>query len=245
MKLIVVEDYAALSQAAADWVVTQIAAKPEAIAVFPTGNTPIGLYDVLRQRREAGQVDASGLQVRLLDEYADLAPEDPYTFANWLTRKFLQPMAIPPAQLVTLPRKSPQIAVDCARYDAELAAAGGLDFAVLGLGPNGHLGYNDPPAADDAPTRLLNLSDSSIETSVDYFDGDRARVPHQAITLGMAPLLAARQLLLIVSGAGKRTILHQSLSGPITPEVPASYLQQVADKVTVIADRAAYGAKEQ
>jgi glucosamine-6-phosphate deaminase len=242
MNLIVVEDYAALSQAAADWVVGQIANNPKAVAVFPTGSTPLGLYEELSQRRAVGRVDASGLQVRLLDEYADLPPEDPYTFANWLTRKFLQPMGISPAQLVLLPRNSPQIAADCARYDAELAAAGGLDFAVLGLGPNGHLGYNDPPAAGDEPTRLLNLSESSIETAVGYFDGDRARVPHQAITMGMAPLLAARQILLIVSGAGKRTILQQALSGPITPEVPASYLQQVADKVTVIADRAAYGA---
>ncbi len=242
MNLIVVEDYATLSQAAADWVVGQIANNPKAVAVFPTGSTPLGLYEELSQRRAVGQVDASGLQVRLLDEYADLPPEDPYTFANWLTRKFLQPMGISPAQLVLLPRNSPQIAADCARYDAELIAAGGLDFAVLGLGPNGHLGYNDPPAAGDEPTRLLNLSESSIETAVGYFDGDRARVPHQAITMGMAPLLAARQILLIVSGAGKRTILQQALSGPITPEVPASYLQQVADKVTVIADRAAYGA---
>jgi glucosamine-6-phosphate deaminase len=127
----------------------------------------------------------------------------------------------------------------CRRYHETLVAAGGLDLAILGLGPNGHIGYNDPPADATATTRVLNLSESSLATCAREWGGRDQLLP-QALTIGMDLLLAARQKLLIVSGAHKREILQQSLYGAVSPEVPASYLQQ-ADNVTVIADEAAAG----
>jgi glucosamine-6-phosphate deaminase len=240
MQLLIVDDYAALSTAAADWVAAQLQAKPDAVAVFPTGNTPVGLYQELSRRFQAGEIDPTQLQLFLLDEYVGLGPDDPRTLYGWLEGAFLRPLAIRADQVVRLPSQTDDPAAACRAYDAALAAAGGLDVAVLGLGPNGHLGYNDPPAAGDAPTRILTLTDSSLDGAASYFGG-RDRVPRQAITLGMPQLLSARQILLVFSGASKREILHQALRGPITPEVPASYLQTV-DNVTVIADRAAWPA---
>ncbi|HMN30533.1 MAG TPA: glucosamine-6-phosphate deaminase [Caldilineaceae bacterium] len=237
MQLIVLDDYEQLSAAAADWVVAQITAKPDAAAVFPTGNSPLGLYRELTGRHQRGEFDASRLRIFLLDEYVGLTPDDPRTLYGWLEKALLMPLAISPRQVHRLPSGKIDAAV-CQAYDNAIRAAGGLDFAVLGLGPNGHLGYNDPPAAGDAPTRVLTLTDSSLDGAAGYFGG-RERVPRQAVTLGMQPLLAARQILLIVSGAQKREILRQALKGPVTPAVPASYLQETAN-VTVLADRAAW-----
>jgi glucosamine-6-phosphate deaminase len=260
MKVIVTPNYAAMSQAAADFVAAAVAAKPDAAVVFPTGNTPVGLYKVLAAARRNGVFDPSRLRIFQLDEYWGLPAGDPRSLYAWFTEAFLTPLGIPEASLVRLPADGSwrmadggwqladshqptairhQLLAACQAYYAALAAAGGLDQAVLGLGPNGHLGYNDPPAASDAPTRLLTLSDSSLDSAARYFGG-RDRVPRQAITMGMAQLLAARQILLIVSGKQKQEILRQALQGPVTPEVPASYLQQ-APNVTVIADRDASG----
>ncbi len=116
------------------------------------------------------------------------------------------------------------------------------DLAMLGLGPNGHIGFNDPPAPSDAPTRVLDLSESSIETGIKTW-GSRDATPKQAISAGMAQLLGAKETLLMVSGAHKRNILQQSLKGPLTPNVPASYLQQISN-FTVIADQAAWSDRE-
>jgi glucosamine-6-phosphate deaminase len=238
MKLVVTEDYAAMSRAAADWVAQQVKAKPDAVAVFPTGNSPVGLYEELARRHKAGAFDASRLHLFQLDEYLGLAADDPYSLYQWFYRAFVEPLDVPEGNLVRLAADAPNIEQICYAYDEQIAAAGGFDFAVLGLGPNGHLGYNEPPANSDALTRIVTLTESSIEGAVGYF-GSRARVPSQAVTLGMAPLLAARQILLIVNGAHKHDILRRSLTGPITPDAPASYLQKHPD-LTVIADRAAW-----
>jgi glucosamine-6-phosphate deaminase len=238
MNLLVTDDYAAMSRAAADWVVRAVAANPAAAAVFPTGNSPLGLYEELVQRHQQGAFDPGQLRIFLLDEYLGLTSDDPRSLYRWLDKAFLTPLGIRADQTVPLPATADDLTAAARAFDDAITAAGGLDIAVLGLGPNGHLGYNDPPAAGDAPTRVLNLAEESLATAAQYFGG-REFVPRQAMTMGMAPLLAARQILLIVSGAHKRAILHQALRGPVTPEVPASYLQQAAN-VTVIADRAAW-----
>lgn len=238
MNLIITSDYVAMSQAAADFVTTTVAVNPTAAAVFPTGNTPIGLYQELSRRRAQGRFDPSQLRIFQLDEYLGIGPDDPRSLFGWFHQAFLAPLGLPASQVTPLVGDAPDPDGACRAFDQALAAAGGLDLAVLGLGPNGHIGYNEPPAAGDAPTRVLTLTESSLASAASYFGG-REQVPLQALSMGMAPLLTARQILLIVSGVAKREILQRVLRGPITPEVPASYLQQ-ATNVTVIADRAAW-----
>ncbi len=240
MKLFVTENYEAMSLAAADYMTAFVAAKPDAVVTLATGNSPIGLYRELAARRQAGRFDATRLRIFQLDAYLGIGPDDPRSLYAWLEREFLSPMGVPAANVVRLPGNTAYPDLICHAYDQALAAVGGYDLAFLGLGPNGHLGYNDPPAAADAPTRILNLTPESLDGAAQYFGG-RQHVPPQAITAGMVHLLAAKQILLIVSGAHKRDILARALNGPMTPDVPASYLQQ-AQNVTIIADRAAWPA---
>ena len=234
-----VEDYEALSHAGAEVVAGLIARKPDAALVLATGDSPMRMYQLLAERVQRGELDVSRLRLFQLDEYWGLRPDDDRSLYGWMRRAILDPWGIADSQLVRLRGDAPSPEAACRAYDEAVAAAGGFDLAVLGLGPNGHLGYNEPPAHPDSPTRLVTLTESSLETGARYW-GSRDRVPRQALTAGLASLLAARQIVLLVSGAHKRKILDATLNGPITPDVPASLLR-LAQNVTVIADRAAAG----
>jgi glucosamine-6-phosphate deaminase len=146
-------------------------------------------------------------------------------------------MQIPDINVVRLPGDAPDPKAVCAAYERAVEAAGGIDLAVLGLGPNGHLGFNEPPSDPRSPTRIVDLTEESVESNARYWGG-RERVPRQALTAGMSVMLAARHILLVASGERKADILQRALQGPVTAAVPASYLQQ-APHVTVIADHAA------
>lgn len=237
MKVIVVADYEALSRAGADLVAAAIAANPAANLVVATGETPMGLYRELARRHRDGLLDTSSLRVFQLDAYLGLAPDDRRSLYRWMRESFLDPLGIPPERVVRLPGAAADPLAACRAYEDALRQAGGLDLSILGLGPNGHLGFNEPPADPRSPTRVVDLTEESLESNARYWGG-RDQVPSRALTAGMGVLLAARQTLLVVAGERKRPILRRVLDGPPTPDVPASFLARAAG-VTVIADRAA------
>ena len=229
-------DYASLSRTGAAWVAERIREKPDLNLLAATGNTPLGLYEGLAARYRAGELDPSRLCVFQLDEYLGVGDEDPRSLYGWLARALLRPLDIRAAQVVRLPGDG-NAKETCRRYDEAVQAVSGLDLAVLGLGPNGHLGFNEPPSDAHAKTRVLSLTEASLASSAGYW-GDMA-VPTEAITAGMDVILGAKRILLVVSGAHKREVLRRALHGPVTPELPASYLRAGAS-VTVLTDRAAY-----
>lgn len=239
MRLILTEDYEALCRSGADFLAGVIAAKPDAAVVFPTGETPMGIYRELAERRRRGEIDATRLRVFQLDEYLGIPPDDHRSLFRWMESALISPLGIPMTNVVRLSVNSSDPEAACQAYDEAVRAVGGLDLSVLGLGPNGHLGFNEPPSKPDSTTRVVELTEESIYSNARYW-GARDRVPRRAITAGMDVLLSARQVLLVVSGEHKRDILHRALEGPVTPDVPASYLQLVPD-VTVLADRVAWG----
>jgi glucosamine-6-phosphate deaminase len=238
VNLIIVEDHEALSRRGADWLAEAIEAKPEASIVVATGDTPMGVYRELAECRARGLVETSRLRIFQLDAYLGLAPDDRRSLFGWMRRSFLEPLGIPDGNVVRLAGDTADPWEACRAYDATARALGGFDLSVLGLGPNGHLGFNEPPSPPDAPTRVVHLTPESVASNARYWGGEN-QVPRQALTCGMDLLLSARRTLLLVSGAHKHEILHRTVAGPQTPEVPASYLQS-APEVTVLADRAAW-----
>jgi glucosamine-6-phosphate deaminase len=235
----IVDDYEAVSLAAADLIASAIAARPDAAVVVATGNTPMGASQELARRQAQGQLDASRLRIFQLDAYLGLAPDDRRSLYGWMLRSFIGPLGIPEQHVVRLPGDAPDPQAACRSYERAVQAAGGFDLSILGLGPNGHLGFNEPPCGPADLTRLVDLTPESVVSNGPYWGGEE-HVPRQALTCGMDLLLAARQTVLIVSGAHKRAILRRTVAPPPTPEVPASFLQQAAG-VTVVADRAAWG----
>ncbi|WP_415784295.1 glucosamine-6-phosphate deaminase [Deinococcus saxicola] len=219
-------DAEGLAQTAADFISAQVREKPDLSILVATGNTPMPAYAELARRVQAGEVDFSRATAVQLDEYLGVTDDDPRSLWDWMRRSFVKPLGI----TRTVRLKSP------AQFEAAVAELSGLDLAILGLGPNGHLGFNEPPSPPDASTRTLELTPASLESNAAYW-GELA-VPTGAITAGMDLILAARQTLLLVTGAHKRDILHAALDGPETPEVPASFLRRTA--LTVIADGAAW-----
>ena len=238
MRLIVVEDYDSLSRKGADLVSSVVSSRPAANTVLATGQTPVGLYRELHSEQEKGRVDLTKLRIFQLDEYLGLDSQDPRLLYNWMKREFLEPIGVPETNVVQLPSDPSDPEDVCREYEETISVAGGFDLAILGLGANGHLGFNEPPAYPDSPTRVVELSDDSIESNARYWDGHE-RVPLQALTVGMKELLAAKHILLVVSGVHKHTAIRRVIEGPITAHLPASYLQQ-RPNVTILADQEAW-----
>jgi glucosamine-6-phosphate deaminase len=236
-KLVVVADTAAVGRAAADVVAATVGRAPEAAIAVPTGSTPLPMFEELIDRVRRGDLDLSRIQLFCLDEYVGVAPSEPNSLTGWLARVFLNPAGIPPEHVHTLPSTDPDLDGAPLRYEQALAAHGGLELAVLGLGGNGHIAYNEPGSPADSRTRVLTLTPESVAQAAGYFEG--RTVPTQAMTVGVGTLLEAREIVLIVTGAAKAGVLRRTLDEPMTAEVPASWLRLAGDRVTVIADEAA------
>jgi len=239
--VVVLEDYQVLSAAAAELVAEQLAAKPDAAVVVATGETPMGLYGELARRKEVGSLDASALRVFQLDEYLGIGADDPRSLFGWMVRGFLDPLGIPRDRAVRLPNDG-NVERGCAVFDREVDEAGGFDLAILGVGPNGHIGFNEPPSDADAPTREVALADETVRSNARYWGGPE-RVPLRAVTVGMRQLLGSRHIVLLASGRRKRHIVDRMLHGPVTPDVPASFLRR-AERATVVLDRDAARGRE-
>jgi glucosamine-6-phosphate deaminase len=215
-------------------------ARPRATLLPALGHSALGVYATLGGMRRDAAFDASGLTLVQLDEYAGIAADDRRSLFGWLLRDVAGPLDVPAERIIRLHGDAADAVAACRAYDAAVAAAGGVDVAVLGLGPNGHLGFNEPPSGAEAPTRLVTLAEASLDSNGRYWGG-RAACPTTALTAGMDVLLAARRTLLVVSGGRKTGILRRLLSGPVEPALPASYLWTIAG-VTLLADTAAWPA---
>ena len=237
MNLVVAVDCPDFSRKAAGAVVDACAScGPAPLAVFPVGATPEGLFRELADRHRAA---LSGLHVAQLDEYLGLAATDHRLLATWLKRVFLDPLEIGTDRFIRFESQAADPERDASRVERMIRAHGGIDVAVLGLGPNGHIGFNEPGTPFDAPTRPVDLTEDSVSSNAGYW-GSRDAVPRRAMTLGMSTLGCADHVILLVSGARKRKILRRTLHGPVNPDVPATMLR-TRERVTVIADHCALG----
>ena len=236
MRLLEAADYDDLSRQAAGIVLAQVRTKPNSLLVLPTGNTPLGLFRELVGAARSGKADFTSARFVTLDEYAGIGRDDRRRLLLWLRRELFDPIGIADEAVIALdPMAEPT--AEAARVEAAITAAGGIDLAVVGLGPNGHIAFNEPGSRFDSRTRSIALTPESIRSNAAYW-GSEDEVPRAGLTLGLGTLRESRRLVLIASGAAKAGILADVLDGDVSPRVPATMLRLHPDSL-VIADRAA------
>lgn len=240
MKLFKATDYQDLSRKAADLLAAQVLLKPDCVLGLATGSTPIGAYQELVRKYEAGALDFSQVTTFNLDEYRGLTPSDPQSYAYFMHRNLFDHVNLRPGSTHLPDGLNPDPAAESARYEAAIRAAGGVDLQLLGMGHNGHIGFNEPCGEFPLDTHSVDLAESTIRANTRFFDSSD-QVPRQAYTMGIGTILRARRILIVVSGADKAEILKQAFYGPVTPQVPASVLQLHPD-VTLVADTDALSA---
>src|SRR5688572_12928397 len=237
-KFSIFRDASAASEAAADRVAATIANESDATIALPTGSTPLIMFDILAARAARGEIDFSGVHLFCLDEYVGVTPEDRVSLTRWLRDAFLQRVGLPAEHVHPLPSTADDLVAAASEFDQAIAARGGLDLAVLGLGPNGHIGYNEPGSRADSRTRVVTLTPESRSQAAAYWEG-AAEIPARAMTMGVATLLEAKQIVLLVTGAAKAKMLRRTLEEPMSADVPASWLRLGGPRLTIIADEAA------
>ena len=234
----VLPDAVAATKATADVIVATIRFKPDAAISVPTGSTPLGMFDELAARVARGEIDFSDVDIFCLDEYLGVSPEETGSLTRWLWDDFLHRIHMKPGQVHALPSTSNNPAAAAMRYEQAIAERGGLDLAVLGLGPNGHIGYNEPGSSADSRTRVITLTPESLEQASAYWEG-AVPIPSLAMTMGVGTLLESKQIVLLVTGEAKAEMLRRALEEPMTADVPASWLRLAGSRLTVIADQEA------
>jgi glucosamine-6-phosphate deaminase len=239
--LTVVPDAPAMSAMAAGIVADVVRTNPEAVISLPTGSTPLGMFDILAAYAARGEVDFSRIHLFCLDEYVGVTPDDPNSLTGWLRAAFIDRVGIAPDRLHALPATTPDLLVAAEEYEKALEKLGGLDLAVLGLGPNGHIAYNEPGSGVDTRTRAVKLTRESREQARAYWAG-QLPVPERALTIGVSTLLESKQIVLIVTGEAKADMLRRTLREPMSREVPASWLRLAGPRLRVIADEPAASA---
>jgi glucosamine-6-phosphate deaminase len=221
-----------LSIRAAALLLTTIRANPTAVIGLPTGRTPLGMYDRVVRECSREYHCFAGVTTFNLDEYAGLSRSHPGSYFRYMQQHLFDHVDIQPKNAHLPHGDAPDLAAECMRYEAEIRTAGGLDLTFLGLGRNGHIGFNEPGTPFDARTRVVELTQSTRHANADLFtDG---HVPTHAITMGIGTILESRAIVLLVSGSGKEEALARLKSGEITEQFPASALWK-HDNVTVLA----------
>lgn len=236
-KITVVDDYDAMSKLAADRVADVITAFPEAAITVPTGSTPTGMYEELVRRINSGALDASQVQIFCLDDYLGQTPEDDASLTKLLLRDFLVPANIPMENVHFIPTVSDDPHAAAEKYEADIAAAGGLKIAVVGLGPNGHVAFNEPGSGPDTRTRVIELTPESRDQNAAYYEG--AEIPERAITMGIGTILDAENIVMLVSGEAKADIVGEMVNGPMTDDLPGSWIGKAGARAELIVDQAA------
>jgi glucosamine-6-phosphate deaminase len=233
-KLRATSDEHSLAMVGADIVCDVILAVPNAVVTFATGQSAMPVYRELAERVDRGEIDFSEVRVFELDGYLGIPLDDRRSLFAWLMRDVVVPLRIPERAVTRLRGEASDTEAACRDYDRALDRAGGYDLAVLGLGPNGHVAFNEPPADPESDAHVLDVTEESVESAVRYW-GSREEVPRRAITTGLRRLIAARRVLLLARGEAKRGALERALRKEADPMTPASFLNRSAD-VTFLTD---------
>ena len=232
MKFITVDSYEKLSRQAANIISAQVIIKPDSVLGLATGSSPLGTYRQLIDWYEKGDIDFSECISVNLDEYVGLGGENDQSYRYFMNHNFFHAINIKPENTFVPNGLAEDLAAECEKYDARIADLGGIDLQLLGIGLDGHIGFNEPDDYFVKNTHVVELHESTIKANSRFFENE-AEVPRKAVTMGMVSIMQAKKILLIASGRNKRDIVEKAFFGPITPKIPASILQLHPD-ITVI-----------
>ncbi len=235
MRIIRCENYEEMSKKAAEFVAAQITLKPDCVLGLPTGSTPIGMY----ARLAAMGLDFSEVTTFNLDEYYPIARNNEQSYFYFMTENLYSKVNLAPENIHIPNGEAKDPKKECEDYERAIAAAGGLDLQVLGIGQNGHIGFNEPSDMLNSYTHITGLTQNTIEANARFFNS-ADEVPTRALTMGVATIMRARRILLLASGANKARVVKALQGSMIDPEIPATILAAHND-VTVIADAEALG----
>ena len=218
-----------------------VAAKPRLVLGLPTGRTPIALYSELATLASRGAVDFTQITTFNLDEFLGVPHSHPGSYRQFMERHFFSRVGIAPRQINFLDGAAADPERECARYERAIIDAGGIDLQVLGIGTNGHIGFNEPAPELHARTHRVTLKPETRRSNAALFGGDESAVPREALSMGMGTILRSRAIVLLATGASKASCVERLVHGGVTTAMPASFLQLHGD-VDVMVDEAA-GAK--
>lgn len=235
IKIINCKDEKEVALCAADVICEVVSKKPDAVMGLATGSSPVGMYTELGERCKAGKISFSETKTVNLDEYVGLGKENDQSYVYFMNKNLFSKIDIK-LENTNLPNGlAEDPAAECLRYDALIESLGGIDVQVLGIGNNGHIGFNEPDTHFPKGTSVIELTDSTIEANSRFF-ASRDLVPTKALSMGIGQIMSAKKIILIALGKGKAEILEAALFGKVTPSVPASILQFYTGDVIVCAD---------
>lgn len=238
MKIYKAKDYKDMSRKAANIISAQVIMKPNCVLGLATGSTPIGTYDQLVEWYNKGDLDFSEVTTVNLDEYKGLPRTNDQSYYYFMHQHLFDRVNIDPERTNVPNGMEPDAEKECGRYEELIRSLGGVDLQLLGLGHNGHIGFNEPGEAFEKETHCVDLTESTIEANKRFF-ASADDVPKQAYTMGIKTIMQAKKILIVVNGENKADIVERAFFGPVTPEVPASILQLHND-VTLVGDEAAF-----
>jgi len=237
LRVVIVKDYEQMSRTAALLIAKQLRSKPSSVLGFATGSTPLGTYkELIRMHRREG-LDFSHARTFNLDEYFRLDPSHPQSYHTFMFENLFNKINVNPDRISIPDGMTEDVENFCADYERRIKQAGGLDLQLLGIGRDGHVGFNEPGSSLGSRTRLKTLAEETVRDNARFFK-DKKEVPRLAITMGVGTILEARQLVMLASGEGKADAVKRSIEGPVTAQVTASALQ-LHPSVTVVADEGA------
>ncbi|MED1724825.1 glucosamine-6-phosphate deaminase [Brevibacillus parabrevis] len=237
MKLVIVKDYQEMSRKAAELLASEVKQHPQTVLGLATGGTPVGMYRELIKLHEDEGIDFSQAQSFNLDEYVGLSSAHPQSYRAYMQENLFRHINLPADKTHVPTGDAADLDKECARYEEAIREAGGIDIQVLGIGNNGHIGFNEPGSSAESATRVVQLTESTIEANARYF-ASVEEVPTQAVSMGIKTILGAKKVVLLASGEAKAQAVRLMVEGEPTADVPASLLQLHPD-VTVIVDEAA------
>jgi glucosamine-6-phosphate deaminase len=214
-----------LSRAAAQRVADALRQRPDIVLGLPAGRTPVGVYAELARLSSTGQADFSRATAFALDEFVGIDHAHPASFHRFIREHLIDHVGLPFERFHALNGAAADLQVECDRYEAAIQRAGGIGLQLLGIGGNGHIGFNEPANELAARTHRVTLLDQTRKASAALFDGDVARVPREALTIGVGTILMADVVILLAAGENKAASVERMVRGPMTPQLPASFLQ--------------------